>query len=131
MNVAKRQLWRFDLQQEIIAKQIPPGPQRIRGVTGSGKTVLLCQKAAQMYLKHPDWDIAVVFFTRSLYDLIVSSLDKWIRHFTHGEQSYDPANSKLRVLHAWGQSDTNGLLSPRRPCPQRSSQNGRGPFPAD
>ena len=111
VTVAKRQLWRFDLQQEIIAKQIPPGPQRIRGIAGSGKTVLLCQKAAQMYLKHPDWDIAVVFFTRSLYDLIVSSLDKWIRHFTHGEQSYDPVNCKLQVLHAWGGRYQPGFYS--------------------
>ena len=102
VDAAKRQLWRFDLQQEIIAKQIPPGPQRIRGIAGSGKTVLLCQKAAQTHLKHPDWDIALVFFTRSLYDLILSSLDKWLRHFTGGEQGYDPANSKLQVLHTWG-----------------------------
>ena len=111
VHVAKRQLWRFDLQQEVIAKQIPPGPQRIRGIAGSGKTVLLCQKAAQMHLKHPDWDVAVVFFTRSLYDLIVSSLDKWIRHFTHNDMSYDPANSKLRVLHAWGGKHQPGFYS--------------------
>ena len=109
VDAAKRQLWRFDLQQEIIAKQIPPGPQRIRGIAGSGKTVLLCQKAAQMHLKHPDWDIALVFFTRSLYDLILSSLDKWLRHFTGGEQGYDPANSKLQVLHAWGGKQQPGF----------------------
>ena len=111
VHVAKRQLWRFDLQQEVIAKQIPPGPQRIRGIAGSGKTVLLCQKAAQMHLKHPDWDVAMVFFTRSLYDLIVSSLDRWIRHFTYNGMSYDPANSKLRVLHAWGGKHQPGFYS--------------------
>ena len=111
VDAAKRQLWRFDLQQEIIAKQIPPGPQRIRGIAGSGKTVLLCQKAAQMHLKHPDWDIALVFFTRSLYDLILSSLDKWLRHFTSGEQGYDPSNSKLQVLHAWGGRGQPGFYS--------------------
>lgn len=111
VEAAKRQLWRFDVQQEMIAKQIPPGPQRIRGIAGSGKTVLLCQKAAQMYLKHPDWDIALVFFTRSLYDLIISSLDKWIGHFTQGEQSFDPANSKLKVLHAWGGKSQPGFYS--------------------
>jgi superfamily I DNA and RNA helicase len=56
-------LYDFDLQQERIGKIIPPGPQRIRGIGGSGKTVLLCQKAAHMHLKHPDWNIALVFFT--------------------------------------------------------------------
>jgi len=39
-------LYTFDLKQEHIGKSIPPGPQRIRGIAGSGKTVLLCQKAA-------------------------------------------------------------------------------------
>jgi superfamily I DNA and RNA helicase len=109
LQTAKRQQHRFDLSQEIIAKQIPPGPQRIRGIAGSGKTVLLCQKAAQMHLKHPDWDIAFVFHTRSLYDLILNQLDIWLQHFTGGEQGYDPHNSKLKVLHAWGSREQAGF----------------------
>lgn len=40
----RSRLNQLDLQQEAIAKQIPPGMQRIRGVAGSGKTVALCQK---------------------------------------------------------------------------------------
>ncbi|KAF3885873.1 MULTISPECIES: DEAD/DEAH box helicase [Nostocales] len=105
-----QKLYEIDLQQEHIGKEIPPGPQRIRGIAGSGKTVLLCQKAAHMHLKHPDWDIAIVFFTRSLYDLIAELLDRWIRRFSGGELTYDPkTNHKLRVLHAWGAKDHPGL----------------------
>ena len=107
MQAAREKLYDFDLQQETIAKQIPPGPQRIRGVAGSGKTVLLCQKAAQMHLKHPDWDIALVFFTRSLYDIILAGLDYWLRY--QGGQGYEPANSKLKVLHAWGAKTQPGF----------------------
>lgn len=92
----------FDLQQEHIGKTIPPGPQRIRGIGGSGKSVLLCQKAAHMHLKHPEWDIAFVFFTQSLYSQIIDQIDKWLSRFSNGEVKYDPLNSKLRVLHAWG-----------------------------
>jgi superfamily I DNA and RNA helicase len=106
---AREKLYAFDLQQETIAKQIPPGPQRIRGIAGSGKTVLLCQKAAQMHLKHPGWDIALVFFNRSLYDVMTGTLDKWLRRFTKGAQGYDPANSKLKVLHAWGATNQPGF----------------------
>lgn len=40
--------------------------QRIRGIAGSGKTVILCQKAALMHLKYPQWRIALVFF-REVY----------------------------------------------------------------
>ncbi|MGB7440829.1 MAG: DNA/RNA helicase, partial [Coleofasciculaceae cyanobacterium] len=100
----------FDLEQEHIGKEIPPGPQRIRGIAGSGKTVLLCQKAAHMHLKHPDWDIALVFFSRSLYHQIISQLDKWLSRFSSGEVRYEKG-SKLEVLHAWGARKQPGLYS--------------------
>jgi superfamily I DNA and RNA helicase len=105
----RSRLHELDLQQEHIGKEIPPGPQRIRGIAGSGKTVLLCQKAAHMHLKHPEWDIALVFFTRSLYGQIVEQIDRWLRRFSRGDVQYDPHNSKLRVLHAWGAQDQEGL----------------------
>jgi superfamily I DNA and RNA helicase len=101
----------LDLQQERIGKQIPPGLQRIRGIAGSGKTVLLCQKAAIMHLKYPDWDIALVFFSRSLYESIAMQLDKWLRRFSNGEIGYDPDSQKLKILHAWGAQNRPGLYS--------------------
>jgi superfamily I DNA and RNA helicase len=126
----RERLYEIDLQQEHIGKEIPPGPQRIRGIAGSGKTVLLCQKAAHMHLKHPDWDIALVFFTRSLYDLMIGLLDQWIRRFSCGEMQYDPkTNRKLRVLHAWGAKEQPGLYSTiceyhgkRRGTPQNTNE---------
>jgi superfamily I DNA and RNA helicase len=107
----RQRLSQFDLQQEHIAKTIPPGPQRIRGIAGSGKTVLLCQKAAHMHLKHPEWDIAFVFFSRSLYHPIIAQLDKWIRRFSAGEEGFDAKNRKFQVLHAWGARTQPGLYS--------------------
>lgn len=110
MDSLRQRLYEIDLQQEHIGKEIPPGPQRIRGIAGSGKTVLLCQKAAMMHLKHPEWDIALVFFTRSLYEQIIGLVDKWIRRFSCGEMQYDPkTNQKLQVLHAWGAREQPGL----------------------
>jgi superfamily I DNA and RNA helicase len=112
MERLRHKFYDIDLQQEHIGKEIPPGPQRIRGIAGSGKTLLLCQKAAHMHLKHPDWDIAIVFFTRSLYDPIIELLDWWLRRFSHGELHYDPdTNHKLRVLHGWGAREHPGLYS--------------------
>jgi superfamily I DNA and RNA helicase len=102
---------KIDLDQEKIAKQIPPGCQRIRGIAGSGKTVLLCQKAACMHLKHPDWKIAVVFFSRSLYYPIIEQIDKWLKHFSQNQQEYNPKNLNLRILHAWGSRKQPGLYS--------------------
>ena len=112
INQLRERLYELDLQQQHIGLEIPPGMQRIRGIAGSGKTVLLCQKAANMHLKHPDWDIALVFFTRSLYDQIEDLVDKWIRHFSCGELDYKSnvqAQSKLRILHAWGAKNRPGF----------------------
>ncbi len=97
-------LYEIDIKQEHIGKTIPPGVQRFSGIAGSGKTVLLCQKAANMHLKHPDWDIALIFFTRSLYNLIIKEVNFWLHQFSDGEVQYNPtnSNSKLKILHAWG-----------------------------
>lgn len=104
----KKRLYDLEIQQERIAKSIAPGPQRIRGIAGSGKTLLICQKAAYMHLRHPEWKIAISFFTQSLYDNIKSVLDMYIKAFTNGEESY-AENSNLMVLHAWGGKYNNGL----------------------
>ncbi len=106
---ARQCLHEFDVRQERIGKQIPPGPQRIRGIAGSGKTVLLCQKAAHMHLKHPEWDIALVFSTRTLYEPIRQQVQTWLHRFSHGRVNYDPERSKLRLLHAWGSKGRSGL----------------------
>lgn len=107
----RQQLSELDWQQECISKTIPPGPQRIRGIAGSGKTVLLCQKAAHMHLKHTDWRIAFVFFSRSLYHPIIEQLDRWLRRFSGGEVGYEGKNRHLQVLHAWGAKAQPGLYS--------------------
>lgn len=106
VRIAERE---FDLQQERIAKTIPPGPQRIRGLAGSGKTVLLAQKAAYMHLKHPNWDIALVFSTRSLYDQVTRQVDHWLKKGSNGEVRLSDAKHKLRILHAWGAKDQPGF----------------------
>ena len=100
-----------DDRQARIALQIPPGPQRIRGIAGSGKTVLLCQKAARMHIQHPEWQIVLIFFTRSLHDLIPKEVSKWLKYFSGQENDFDLQNSNLKVLHAWGSQDRPGFYS--------------------
>ena len=99
----------FDLQQELIAKTIPPGAQRIRGIAGSGKTVLLAQKAANMHLRHPEWDIALVFFCRALYEQMQLQVDHWLSAHSNGAVRYVDARHKIRILHAWGGKDQPGF----------------------
>ena len=101
----------IDLHQIKVGIQIPPGPQRIRGIAGSGKTILLCQKAVRMHLSHPEWDIALIFFTRSLYELIPPLIHQWLEYWGEGECSTDFQSGKLKVLHAWGSAKKPGFYS--------------------
>lgn len=99
-ELSRNEIWMLDEQ----SNQIPPGPQRIRGIAGSGKTRLLCQKAAWMHKEHPDWDIAYVFFTQALYDEIHENLKR-----TMAGLGILWNEKKLQVLHAWGSWQREGL----------------------
>lgn len=111
MDKLRNGIYSLDLQQLRIAMEIPPGVQRIRGIAGSGKTMLLCQRAAHMHLKHPDWDIALIFFTRSLYEQMENSVDHWLRYFSDGDVSYNDmrVRSRIKIFHAWGSKDREGF----------------------
>ncbi|OUL33311.1 hypothetical protein BV372_16595 [Nostoc sp. T09] len=105
LRQVEEQMMALDKEQERVAIQIPSGPQRIRGLAGSGKTVVMCMKAAWMHLKHPEWTIAYTFYTRSLYAQIKSLITRFYRWWTDG----DPDWSKIKILHGWGGQDLQGL----------------------
>ncbi len=109
LQQVRSRITQLDLQQEKLAKQIPPGIQTIRGIAGSGKTVILCQKSALMSLKYPQWNIVVVFFSRSLYDTITQQIDYWLRYFSHNQVQYDTKTSNIKILHAWGSKTQPGF----------------------
>ncbi|MDF7809631.1 hypothetical protein P4E94_19490 [Pontiellaceae bacterium B12219] len=56
----------LDNQQSKAVIETVDTVQRIRGLAGSGKTIVLALKAAYLHAQHPDWNIAVTFHTRSL-----------------------------------------------------------------
>ena len=56
----------LDNRQSRAVIETVNGVQRIRGLAGSGKTIVLALKAAYLHVQHPDWRIAVTFNTRSL-----------------------------------------------------------------
>ncbi|WP_162224650.1 NERD domain-containing protein [Halorussus amylolyticus] len=98
---------KLDEKQEEVGLQIPDGPQQIRGIAGSGKTVLMAKKAARMHAAHPDWDIALTFQTRSLYDTITEKVRRYYAFFTSGDA--EPDWDRFHVLHGWGGKQRHGL----------------------
>ncbi len=96
---------RFDREQRLCFMTEVFGPQRITGLAGSGKTVVIAMQAALAHLKNPDADIAVTFYTKSLYQHIKQLITRFYRQF----DDRDPDWEKLRVLHAWGGQVNEGL----------------------
>jgi superfamily I DNA and RNA helicase len=85
------------LQSRAVIEPVD-GVQRIRGLAGSGKTVVLALKAAYLHAQHPEWRIAVTFNTRSLKD----QFRRLITAFTVDATGDEPDWSHLRILNAWG-----------------------------
>lgn len=56
----------MDLHQESLAKQIGDKHRLIRGVAGSGKTLILASRACLLAKEHPDWKILVLCYNISL-----------------------------------------------------------------
>ena len=105
LRAAEGRLSALDPLQHRVAFSYPDGPQRIRGLAGCGKTLLLCRRAAAMHPRHPDWKIALVFFTRSLRDQIEALISGYLMEVA-GLQ-HDP--NRLLVLPAWGNRDEMGF----------------------
>lgn len=97
----------FDREQRRAALTIVDGPQRIRGIAGSGKTIVLAMKAAHLHLQNPEKLILFTFWTKSLYDLIKQQITRFYRQFSDA----DPDWEKLHILHAWGGRNQPGVYS--------------------
>lgn len=88
----------FDEKQRRAALSTVSGPQRIRGLAGSGKTIILAMKAAHLHLTNPDAKILVTFYTKSLNETIRGLITKFYRHY----KDEDPNWSLIHVRHGWG-----------------------------
>lgn len=103
----EREIANLDQWQKRAAIESPEGPQRIRGLAGSGKTIVLALKAAYLHVQHPEWKIAITFFTRSLYQ----QFKDLIRRFTFEHTNDEPDWSRIHLLHAWGSYDRRGFYT--------------------
>ena len=87
----------LDEEQSKAVIETVEGVQRIRGLAGSGKTIVLALKAAYLHAQRPDWRIAVTFNTRALKGLFQRLIEESSR-----QQGNDPDWENLRIIHAWG-----------------------------
>ena len=88
----------LDNQQAKAVIETVEGVQRIRGLAGSGKTIVLALKAAYLHAQHRDWKIAVTFNTRSLKGQFKRLINTFVIEQTNEEPNWE----NLRIIHAWG-----------------------------
>lgn len=88
----------LDNQQSRAVIETVEGVQRIRGLAGSGKTIVLALKAAYLHAQHPKWKIAVTFNTRALKGQFKTLINTF-----HIEQTLsEPDWKNLEIINAWG-----------------------------
>ena len=101
----EEEIHKFDAQQRHVALTSLPCPQRIRGLAGSGKTVILAMKAAMAHIENPESKILVTYYTRSLRDHLTRSITRFYRHFAEGEPDW----RHIDIQHGWGQKNLPGV----------------------
>lgn len=103
----ERSIANLDQWQNWAAIEMPEGPQRIRGLAGSGKTIVLALKASYLHAQHPDWRIAVTFHSRALYQQFNDLITRF--SFEHTQDAPDFA--RLQVMHSWGGGSRGGVYT--------------------
>lgn len=88
----------LDSQQSEAVVETHEGVQRIRGLAGCGKTIVLALKVAYLHASHRDWLIGVTFATRSLK----KQFEHLITTFVLEQANEEPDWDKIRILNAWG-----------------------------
>jgi superfamily I DNA and RNA helicase len=107
MDTLEREIANFDQKQRHIALVDVGGPARIRGLAGSGKTVILAMKAAHLHLNDPEALILFTFYTKSLRATIKNLITRFYRHYSEA----DPDWKRVQIRHGWGGASVPGVYS--------------------
>lgn len=104
--INNQKIYTFDENQLEASLSITDACEQIRGLAGTGKTVILAIKAAKIHRYDPNAKIAYVFYTQSLYTQVTRLIQKYYVKLTGVQPS-----ENLKILHAWGGRTTGeGLL---------------------
>ena len=102
IELNNKKIAQFDYDQMAASLTITEKSERIRGLAGSGKTVLLAMKAARLHKRFPEKKIAFIFYTKSLYNQATNLIRKYYNQIADDEPNWE----NLKVLHSWGGATT-------------------------
>lgn len=92
---------------------------RIRGLAGSGKTIIMVRKMAQLHYYDPDKVIVYSFYSKSLKEFIIELFYKAFDELSNRQ----PNMKNIKIMHAWGTGSHTGTY--REIC----LHNGISPMP--
>ncbi len=101
----------MDLHQENLAKQIGDKNRLIRGVAGSGKTIILASRAKMLSKQNPDWKILILCYNISLSNAIQQMILHMLNEpedlfdFDPNAKSVQNENIIVRNFHSWLKND--------------------------
>lgn len=98
----------FDIDQTQAYDIDVDLPQRIRGLAGSGKTIILTYKAAKFHAEHPEANILYTYYTKALGGSIHDGIERAFK--TYGRNKKVDW-SKITICHGWGSSAQEGVYS--------------------
>lgn len=98
----------LDQDQFVTIYKKTASHTRIRGLAGSGKTILLVKKMAYMHYKNRDLELVYVFYTKSLKQYIK---DLFLNFYKDFEKYKEPDMTKIHILHSWGGNEMEGFYS--------------------
>lgn len=126
----------FDKDQQEGYIPALNAPQRIRGLAGSGKTVILAMKVAQTLLRDETKRATILytFSTKSLYQHVIRLIQRFYREFHDDSTNLD----RVKVMHSWGGRSNAGVYYEACqafghdfltfPAAQSSNRGGMDPF---
>ncbi|UKS66178.1 DEAD/DEAH box helicase [Rossellomorea marisflavi] len=89
----------FDEEQFNMIHSYDDKNLRIRGLAGSGKTILLVKKMAYLHFKYPHKKIAFIFYTISLKQTILNLFKKYYKDY---DRYGEPNLNNVDIFHSWG-----------------------------
>jgi superfamily I DNA and RNA helicase len=98
----------FDEKQFNMIHSYDADNLRIRGLAGSGKTILLVKKMAYLHYKYPEKNLAFVFYTVSLKQTIFDLFKKYYKDY---DRYGEPNLNKIEIVHGWGSLSRKGFYS--------------------
>lgn len=82
--------------------------QRIRGLAGNGKTILMLKKIARTHYMYPKLDLAFIFYTKSLKEDVIKKFKRFYKDY---DRFNEPNMQKVKIYHAWGGRGNKGFYS--------------------